>query len=56
VNVRTGELEDPRGLARDLSNPKISHHGNDDCEIKFENPDDLDYALNLIEQSYNLNK
>jgi len=57
LNVKSGELNDPRSMARDLTKPKpIGHWGNGDYEVKLENEDDLDSVFALIKQSYDLNK
>jgi len=57
LNVKSGELNDPRSMARDLTKPKpIGHWGNGDYEVKLENEDYLDSVFALIKQSYDLNK
>lgn len=57
VNIKTGTIEDPRGLARDLETPvHIGHLGNGDYEIEVRPGDDLDYVMNLIQQSYDINQ
>jgi predicted transport protein len=57
LNVKSGELNDPHSMARDLTKPKpIGHWGNGDYEVKLENEDDLDSVFALIKQSYDLNK
>ncbi|MBI2036585.1 transporter [Candidatus Microgenomates bacterium] len=57
LNVRSGQLDDPKNLARDLTKPKhIGHWGNGDYEVKLENENQLDEVFELIKQSYNLNK
>ena len=57
VNIKTGTIEDPRGLARDLETPvHIGHHGNGDYEIEVRPGDDLDYVMSLIQQSYDINQ
>lgn len=57
LNVKSGQLNDPKKLARDLTKPKIiGHWGNGDYEIKFENTKDTDAIFALVKQSYNLNK
>ena len=43
---------DPRGFARDVRN--IGHHGGGYTQVLLEKPEDLNYVMNLIEQSYNL--
>lgn len=57
LNVRSGQLNDPQNIARDLTKPKpIGHWGNGDYEIKIENTRDIDAIFALIKQSYDLNK
>jgi len=57
LNVRSGQLNDPQNLARDLTKPKpIGHWGNGDYEVKLENQSELDSVFALIKQSYDLNK
>ena len=57
LNVKSGQLNDPQSLARDLAKPKpIGHWGNGDYEVKLEKESELDTVFALIKQSYNLNK
>jgi len=57
LNVGSGELKDPQGLARDLTKPKpIGHWGNGDYEMKIVTEKDVEAAMSLIKQSYDLNK
>jgi len=57
LNVRSGQINDPAGLARDLTKPKpIGHWGNGDYEVKLDDIKDLDTIFLLIKQSYDLNK
>ena len=57
LNVKSGQLNDPKTLARDLTKPKIvGHWGNGDYEVKLENESDLEDVFALVEQSYDLNK
>ncbi|EQB63123.1 MAG: Transporter [candidate division Zixibacteria bacterium RBG-1] len=57
LNVRSGQLNDPQNIARDLTKPKpIGHWGNGDYEVKLENQSGLDSVFALIKQSYDLNK
>lgn len=48
INAKTGALDDPKGLAKDVSN--IGHRGNGDYQIQIENDNDLEYILSLIKQ------
>ncbi len=57
LNVKSGELQDPNHLARDLTKPKpTGHWGNGDYEVKLNKDSDFITAVELIKQSYNLNK
>lgn len=57
LNVKSGRLNDPQNLARDLTKPKlIGHWGNGDYEVKFENASEADAVFSLIKQSYDFNK
>lgn len=53
LNVRRGELDDPRGLTRDVSN--IGHWGNGDYELQVSNDADSEYIISLTKQSYKKN-
>jgi len=50
INLTTGELDDPKRMARDVS--KVGHWGNGDYEISLKPSADLDYLMILIKQSY----
>lgn len=54
LNLTKGELDDPKGIAKDVST--TGHWGNGDYEIKIQNDDDLEYILSLIKQSLKKNK
>jgi len=57
LNVKSGQLNDPQKLARDLTKPKpIGHWGNGDYEVKFESANEADAVFALIKQSYDFNK
>jgi len=57
LNVKSGQLNDPQNLARDLTKPKmIGHWGNGDYELKLKKESELEAIFSLIEHSYNLNK
>lgn len=53
LNLRIGELDDPKNLARDVSN--IGHWGNGDYEIQVRDEENLEYIISLIKQSYKKN-
>lgn len=50
LNIGIGEIEDPKGLCRDISN--IGRWGNGDVEIGLSTADELPYAMGLIRQSF----
>lgn len=54
LNLKSGELQDPKGLARDVSN--VGHWGNGAFEIKLNDTEEIDYILSLIKQSLKKNK
>lgn len=54
INLRSGELEDAKGIARDVSN--VGHWGNGSYEIKLSDSEELEYILSLIKQSLRRNK
>lgn len=49
INLRTGELDDPKKLMRDVS--KIGHWGNGDYELIIKDTDNLEYIMSLIKQA-----
>lgn len=53
INLNKNEIDDPKGLARDVSN--IGHWGNGDYELHASNDDNLEYIISLIKQSYKKN-
>ena len=54
VNLKKGELSDPKNIARDVST--LGRWGNGDYEISVNNNDNLEYILSLIKQSWEKNK
>ncbi len=54
INLHKGFLDDPKKLARDVS--EIGHWGNGDYEILMTSEDEIDYILTLIKQSLVKNK
>lgn len=54
INLRKGELDDPKNLARDISN--VGHWGNGDYDLQIKDDEDLEYIASLIKQSYKKNK
>ncbi|MGC8651602.1 MAG: DUF5655 domain-containing protein, partial [Minisyncoccia bacterium] len=57
LNLKSGDLKDRWGIARDLTNPKpIGHWGNGDYEVKIDSLENLEKAFELIKQSYEYNR
>ena len=50
LNMRFADIQDPRGLCRDVTN--IGKWGNGDVEISLNNIDDIPYVMGLIRQSF----
>lgn len=53
LNLKSGDLVDQKGIARDVSN--VGHWGNGAYEIKMTDAEDIDYILSLLKQSLNKN-
>ena len=49
INVKAGQLDDPKKLAQDVSN--IGHWGNGDYQIQVEDDKDLEYIMSLVKQA-----
>lgn len=54
INLKKGELDDPKSITRDVSS--LGHWGNGDYEIQMKNDEDLEYIMSLIKQSLKKNK
>lgn len=54
LNLKSGELDDSKGLARDISN--VGHWGNGAYEIKLLDSEELEYILSLVKQALQKNK
>jgi predicted transport protein len=54
INMTIGELDDPKGITRDVSS--TGHWGNGDYELQINSDEDLEYILSLIKQSIKKNK
>ncbi len=52
INMRGEEINDPRGLCKDVS--QQGHWGNGAYEMKLESVDDIPYAMGLIRQALEL--
>lgn len=53
INMNKDKLNDPKNLARDIS--QVGHWGNGDYEIQIKNVENLGYIMSLIRQSYEKN-
>ena len=49
INLKKGELDDPKKIMRDVS--KIGHWGNGDYDIMISNTENLEYIMSLIKQT-----
>ena len=49
INLKAGQLDDPKKLARDIST--IGHTGNGDYEIQFSDTTNLEYIMSLVKQA-----
>jgi predicted transport protein len=54
INMSIGELDDPKGLTRDVSS--TGHWGNGDFELQINSDEDFEYILSLIKQSIKKNR
>ena len=52
VNMKFLQVHDPHDICRDITN--LGRWGNGDVELFFEDMDDIDKVMEIIEQSYNL--
>lgn len=50
LNMRFHELQDPKGLAKDVTN--LGHIGNGDVEVRLSNTDELPYIMGLVRQAF----
>lgn len=53
-NMNIGELDDPKGLTKDVSS--IGHWGNGDYELQVGADDNIEYIMSLVKQSVKRNK
>ncbi len=54
INMSKGELDDTKGITRDVST--TGHWGNGDFEIQVKDDENLEYILSLVKQSIKKNK
>ena len=50
INLPKGELDDPKKVARDVS--EVGHWGNGDYQVLVGSSEGLDYLMTLIKQSF----
>jgi predicted transport protein len=50
INLSKGELDDPKKVARDVSD--VGHWGNGDYQVTVESSGEFDYLMTLISQSF----
>ena len=50
LNMQFHELQDPKGLAKDVTN--LSHSGNGDVEIHLSKTDEIPYIMGLVRQAF----
>jgi predicted transport protein len=48
INAKFGSINDPKNIAKDVSN--IGHRGNGEYQLQIENDNDLEYIMSLIKQ------
>ncbi len=57
LNIKSGQLDDPFNIARDMTKPEpVGHWGNGDYEVVLERMEGIDKVFHLIKQSYELNR
>jgi len=49
INLKFAEIDDPKGLCKDMTG--LGHQGNGDVDISFKSLDELPYILGLVRQS-----
>ena len=54
LNLKKGELDDPKKLAKDVS--QTGHWGNGDYQLDLKSDDEFEYVLSLVKQSLRKNK
>ncbi|PKP09232.1 MAG: hypothetical protein CVU09_12000 [Bacteroidetes bacterium HGW-Bacteroidetes-4] len=54
LNLQQGQLDDPKGITRDVSS--VGHWGNGNYEIQIRTDEDIEYIMSLIKQSLKKNK
>lgn len=54
LNLKSGELQDQKKIARDVSN--VGHWGNGAYEVKLNDLEEIEYVLSLLKQSLRKNR
>jgi predicted transport protein len=49
INLKTGKLDDPKRITRDVSN--VGHWGNGDYEVRVSDTTNLEYIMSLVKQA-----
>jgi predicted transport protein len=52
LNMPFDEIQDPKGICRDVS--EVGHYGNGDAEFGIESQNEIEYAVYLIRQSFEI--
>jgi len=52
LNMRFNDINDPQGLCRDITD--LGKWGNGDVELEFTSPDQLEYIMYLVRQSFDV--
>jgi predicted transport protein len=53
INLAKGKLDDPKHLARDVS--EVGHWGNGAYQVQIDSDDELEYIISLVRQSHKIN-
>lgn len=53
INMKYSEIDDPKKIVRDVTN--LGSWGNGECEVSIGSPEEIDYFLTLVKQSYRKN-
>ncbi len=52
LNVEFGEINDPKGICRDIT--EIGKWGNGDVDFSVKSEEELEYAMTLIQQAFEI--
>ena len=56
LNLKSGELNDPKNIVTDFTKPPKGHWGNGDYEVICKTKEEIPYVMELIEQAYKKSK